>query len=155
MWAQWRLLNKKERCNCIYSFSLTESLCYTLETNKALLINYELNWTEVAQSCPILCDPVDSSPPDSSVHGILQARILEWVAISFSRGSSRPRDQTHVSRVAGRFFTIWWILTITVSNLLLSGPEALEAKQFQWLILEVGGVRLVASNAAVHNRVYH
>ena len=44
--------------------------------------------SEVAQSCLTLCDPVDCSPPDSSIHGILQARILEWVAISFSRGSS-------------------------------------------------------------------
>ena len=48
----------------------------------------------VTQSCPILCNPMDYSPPGSSVHGILQARILEWVAISFSRGSSPPRDQT-------------------------------------------------------------
>ena len=47
--------------------------------------------SEVAQSCPTLCDPVDCSPPGSSVHGILQAGILEWVTISFSRGSSRPR----------------------------------------------------------------
>ena len=46
----------------------------------------------VAQSCLTLCDPVDCSPPGSSVHGILQARILGWVAISFSRGSSQPRD---------------------------------------------------------------
>ena len=46
----------------------------------------------VAQSCPTLCDPTDCSLPGSSVHGILQVRILEWVAISFSRGSSRPRD---------------------------------------------------------------
>ena len=62
---------------------------------------------EVAQSCPTLCDPVDCSPPDSSVHGILQARILEWVAISFSRGSSLPRDLIHVSRIAGRHFNLW------------------------------------------------
>ena len=47
----------------------------------------------VSQSCPTLCDPMDCSPPGSSVHGILQARILEWVAIPFSRGSSQPRDQ--------------------------------------------------------------
>ena len=46
------------------------------------------------QLCPTLCEPMVCSPPDSSVHGILQARLLEWVAISFSRGSSRPRDQT-------------------------------------------------------------
>ena len=60
----------------------------------------------LAQSCPTLCDPMDSSQPISSVHGIFQARVLEWVAISFSRGSSRPRDQTRVSHVGGRRFTI-------------------------------------------------
>ena len=52
-----------------------------------------------------VCDPVDRGPPGSAVHGILQARILEWVAISYSRGSSRPKDQTWVSCFAGRFFT--------------------------------------------------
>ena len=61
----------------------------------------------VAQSCLTLCDSLDCSLPDSSVHGISQARILEWVPIPFSRGSSLPRDQTCVSRIAGRFFTIW------------------------------------------------
>ena len=50
---------------------------------------------------------MDCRPPGSSVHGILQARVLEWVAISFSRGSSWPRDQTRVSWTSGRFFTIW------------------------------------------------
>ena len=50
----------------------------------------------VAQSCLTLCDPMDCSPPDFSVHGILQARILEWVAIPFSRGSSGPRDWTRL-----------------------------------------------------------
>ena len=50
-----------------------------------------------AQLCLTLCDPVDCSPPGFSVHGILQVGILEWVAISFSRGSSCPRDQTHIS----------------------------------------------------------
>ena len=52
-----------------------------------------------------LCNPIDCCPPGSSVHGIFQARILEWVAISFSRGSSRPRDWTQVSCLAGGFFT--------------------------------------------------
>ena len=61
----------------------------------------------VAHSCPALCNPMDCSPPGSSVHGILQARILRWVAISFSRGSSQPRDRTQVSCIAGRYFTIW------------------------------------------------
>ena len=50
---------------------------------------------------------MDYSPPDSSVHGILQARILKGVVIPFSRGSSQLRDQTQVSCIAGRFFTIW------------------------------------------------
>ena len=63
--------------------------------------------SEVAQSCLTLCDPMDCSLPSSSVHGILQAKVLEWVAVSFSRGSSQPRDQTQVSHTAGRHFTVW------------------------------------------------
>ena len=61
----------------------------------------------VTKSCPTLCDPLDYSRPGSSVHEILQARILEWVAISFSRGSCWPRNQTHISCIAGRLFTDW------------------------------------------------
>ena len=61
----------------------------------------------VAQPCPTLCDLMDCSLPGSSVHGILQARTLEWVALPFSRGSSQPRGQTWVSCIAGRFFTLW------------------------------------------------
>ena len=60
----------------------------------------------VAQSCLTLCNLMDCSLPGSSVHRIFQARVLEWVVISFSRGSSRPRDQTQVFHVAGRYFTI-------------------------------------------------
>ena len=59
---------------------------------------------KVAQSCPTLCDPMDCSLSDSSVHGIFQARVLEWIAISFSRGPSSPRNQTRVSHIAGRCF---------------------------------------------------
>jgi len=61
----------------------------------------------VTQLYPTLCDPMDCGPPDSSTHGIFQVRTLEWVAISFTRGSSPPRDWTHVSIscIAGRFFT--------------------------------------------------
>ena len=57
---------------------------------------------KVAQSCPTLCDPTDYT-----VHGILQAWILEWVSVPFSRGSSRPRDWTQVSHIVGGFFTSW------------------------------------------------
>ena len=61
----------------------------------------------VTQLCLTLCDPMDCSLPGSSVHGIFQARILEWVAISYSRGSSQPRDWTRVSCTACRLFTFW------------------------------------------------
>ena len=63
--------------------------------------------SEVAQSCLTLCDHMDCNPAGSLVHGIFQAWILEWVAISFSRGSSQPRDPTWVSHNVGRRFTIW------------------------------------------------
>ena len=63
----------------------------------------------VTKSCPTFCDSMDSSPPGSSVHGISQARILEWVAIFSSKRSSQPRDQTRVSCTEGRFFTCWAI----------------------------------------------
>ena len=59
----------------------------------------------VVPSCPTLCDRMDCSPPGSSVHEILQARILEWVAVPSSKGSCQPRDWTQVSCTAGRFFT--------------------------------------------------
>ena len=60
----------------------------------------------VTQLCPTLCDSIDYSLPGSSFHGIFQARILERIAISFSRGSSQPRDQSQVSHIAGKFFPI-------------------------------------------------
>ena len=60
--------------------------------------------SEVTQSCPTLCDPMDCSLPGSSVHGIFQARVLEWVAICFSSGSSQPRNQTWISFLVGRCF---------------------------------------------------
>ena len=68
---------------------------------------FSLLKVQVTQSCLTPSDPMDCSPPDSSVRGVLQARILEWVAIPFSRKSSQPRDRTEVSCIAGRFFTIW------------------------------------------------
>ena len=77
---------------------------------------------KLLQLCPTICDPVDYSPPGSSVHGIFQARILEWVAISFSRRSSRPRDQTQISCVPfmGRWipshYTTWETLSPHIRN---------------------------------------
>ena len=60
----------------------------------------------VTQACPAVYDPMDCNSPGSPVHGILLARILEWVAISFSKEPSQPRDRTWVSRIAGRFSTV-------------------------------------------------
>ena len=71
--------------------------------------NTPKKWSEVTQSCLTLCDPMDCSLPGSFVHGIFQARVLEWVAISFSRRSSRLKDWTQVSRIASRHFTLWAI----------------------------------------------
>ena len=75
------------------------SFLYVVITSLTLHI---LVVVKVVHSCPTLCDPVDYT-----VHGILRARILEWVAVPFSRGSSQPRDQTQVSCIAGRFSTSW------------------------------------------------
>ena len=89
---------------------------YKLEIENVILNRYqapEQHGSRVSWKCKslrsrlTLCDPVDCSPPGFSVLGILQARILEWFAISFSRRSSRPRDWTWVSCIAGRFFTVW------------------------------------------------
>ena len=80
--------------SCMFKISMLYCILYLSES-------------EVAQSCPTLCDPMDCILSGSSVHGILQARTVEWVAISFSRISSRPRDQTLVSHTAGRLFTVW------------------------------------------------
>ena len=63
--------------------------------------------SEFTQLCPTLFDPMDCSPPGSSIHTVFQATILEWVAVFFSRGSSRPRGRTQVSGIVGRLFTLW------------------------------------------------
>ena len=92
-----------------YMYTYDSSQHCTAETNTTLkqLCFSECMCGQSLQSCPTLCNPVDCSPPGFSVHGILQARILEWVAIPFSRGSSRPRDQTQVYCTAGRFSAVW------------------------------------------------
>ena len=93
-WKRW----------CLFHTVLTDS--------EMLLFN---RWSEVTQSCPTLCDPMDCSLPRSSVHGIFQARILEWGAISFSRRSSPPRDPTQVSHTVDTHFTIWATREVNVT----------------------------------------
>ena len=69
-------------------------------------VSFLHQFSEVAQSCLTLCDPIDCSLPGSPVRGIFQAIVLEWVAISFSRGSSQPRARTQVSGIVDRRFTV-------------------------------------------------
>ena len=116
----------------------------------------------VAQSCPTLCDPMDCSPPGSSLHEIFQARILKWVAISFSRGSSQPRDQTWVSCTAGRFFTDWatredivsdnrllsWLWTSLIAQLVKNRP----AVQETW-VRSLGWEDPLKKGMATHSRI--
>ena len=87
------------------SVKLMVYLCLILNNNICeALWDFEVI---AAQLYLTLCDPMDCRLPDTSVHGISQARILEWVAIPFCRGSSWPRDRTWVSCIAGRFFLVW------------------------------------------------
>ena len=87
----------------IASLNLFVRPAFPIKFQKLFPLESEL----VIHLCTILCDPMDCSPPGSSTHGVLQLRILEEVAISFSRGPSQPRDRTQVSCIIGRFFTIW------------------------------------------------
>ena len=91
----------------------------------------------VAQLSLTFCDPMDCSLPNSSVRGVLQARILEWVAIPFSRGSSRLRDWTCVSCIAGRFFTIWFFTIWTTREApVWAHANQLKNKQTQSNLIE-------------------
>ena len=100
-----QLKKKKLRFSNFEELVKNEIYCknkYSLKNIYALCVH-----AKTLQLCPALCDPMDCSLPNSSVRGILQARILEQVAIPFSRGSSRPRNQTQVSCTAGQFSTVW------------------------------------------------
>ena len=105
-WHSLKSLADASAHSCPCQANHTKAWCYILIT-----ISREVKWSEseVAQSCLTVCDPMDCSLPGSSVHGIFQAIVLEWIAISFSRGSSQPRDWTQVSRIVDRCFTTWAI----------------------------------------------
>ena len=95
-------------CNEGQTFHLTDGRYYQsyLQGLRNQATRYQKE-SEVTQLCLTLCYPMDSSLLGSSIHGIFQAGILEWVAISFSRRFSRPRDWTQVSRIVGRRFIVW------------------------------------------------
>ena len=115
--AMWRRLGWSARCwTCVAHMSLPKF--YSCPEASGSWVSQPVNFPCMCV-CMTLCGPVVCSPAGSSVHGILQARILEWVAMPFSRGSSPPRDQTRASCVAGRFFTIW--ATMEAPNFLFLG----------------------------------
>ena len=98
--GRWKLLNFFVHGRYSVMRVLLSVICFCFPLSESILMK-----VLVAQSCPTLWDSVDCSLPGPSVYGISQARILEWVAISFSRGSSWPRDQTRVSHFAGRLLS--------------------------------------------------
>ena len=109
-WSSKQMAPKRKLCGhtCIAQSRLQPEKPNEVKDGRYIMIkgtSHQEDITVVNRST--LCDPMDCSPPGSSVHGIPQSRLLEWVAISFSKGSSQPRDQTWVSCIAGIFFTIW------------------------------------------------
>ena len=126
LYINYRILHNSERQLLVWILMQmlwpTKSLCFPWKLHPGKVKVW------VAQSCPSLCKPINCSLPASSVHGILQARTLEWAAIPFSRESSPSRDdRTWVSRIAGRLFTIW---AKTVDFFRTSGSAQVFLKQW-------------------------
>ena len=135
--TMWKRISPTDSLDCDLSLAInfTELNCWSFFVicYSSSLIN-KIRYMSAAaaakslQSCPTLCDPIDSSLLGSSVPGILQARILEWVAISLSRGSSWSRGQTSVSCIAGRFFTDW-----TMRDSVMFNGQILKANSNFWI----------------------
>ena len=100
----WIPLTNHLRWSYVLQHWLTVLWTYSLTLCSRM---FGLSFTLCAQSCPAPCDPVDCGPPASTVHGILQARIPEWVVIPYSRGSSPPRDQTCISCIVRQILYYW------------------------------------------------
>ena len=128
---------------------LLTASCVSLDTAGMQLFFFlrEVNMLKVAQSCPTLCDPMDCSPLGSSVHGILQAKILEWVAIAFSRGSSCPRNRTGVSCIADEFFTSW----ATTEAQYVNFPDGTVAKN---PLANAGDVGSIPGSGTTHSSIF-
>ena len=104
-WKTWTILSQM-LAECFFICCLS-SMMMMMMTMMMMMCVCMCVCVLAAQLCLTLCEPMNCSLPGSSVHGILQARTLEWIAIPFFRGSSPPRDRTQVSCIAGRFFTVW------------------------------------------------
>jgi len=102
--------HREHMCSILIDYLQLGHQVLVTVTMCTMFLFYTLNkqWkSEVTQSCPTLCNPMDCSLSGSSVPRIFQARVLEWIAISFTRRSSQPRDWTRASLIAGRHFTVW------------------------------------------------
>ena len=108
-WTSLLLVKVNNEVNCLVEGFFSENVASELLLSSVLMLHIFTFESEskVTQSCPTFCDPMDYSLPGSSVHGIFQAIRLECIAISFSRGSSQPRDWTWVSRIVDRCFNVW------------------------------------------------
>ena len=116
--------------------------------------------SEVAQLCLTLCDPTDCSLPGTSVPGIFQAIVLEWIAISFSRGSSQPRDRTQVSHIVDRRFTLWASQLFALGGHIIGVSASISVPPMNtqdwsplgwtgWISLQSKGLSRVFSNTTV------
>ena len=131
---------------------------HVVQLELAVHVSWWKSESEVAQLCPTLWDRMDCSLPGSSVHGIFKTRILKWVAISFSRRSSLPRDWTQVSHIVGRHFTVWatrelpswWDYTLSQSSAILRySPPWKKAQWTQWIFMLLAAMLLLLTDFLV------
>ena len=141
----------------LHKFTESFLRCSWCQNTKFLSIKIRLESekkvkVKVTQLCPTLCYPMDYT-----VHGILQARILEWVAFSFSRGSSQPRDGTKVSCMAGRHFTSWATREgLLVPEYLLCHPSlVLQGSQECFVSAFWFSMKICGQGSAIHSKIGH
>ena len=135
------------------NFLWPHGLQYGSQASLSLTISQRV-WMTAIQLCPTFSDPMDCSLPDSSVHGIVQTRILKWTSISFYRGSSWPRGQTQVSCIAGRFYYLPEVCSnscpwsqgchSTISSSVIPFSSCLHLSQHQGLSQGFGSLHQVA-----------
>ena len=115
----WQLVQATIKSHLAFCKNFPWVPCWILKRFLCLYLTSDVCLCLATQSCLTLCDPMDCSPSGSSVHEVLQARILEWVAMHFSRGFSQPRNRTLVSHIAGGFFTVWATREALTSDILM------------------------------------
>ena len=123
--------------NSAHINSINFSIGYLIFTRWMILKSEKWNWSHSVMSISWTQDPMDCSLPGSSIHGIFQSRILEWVAISFYRRSLWLRDWTRVSHIVGRLFTIWTTREVLKLSYCLPKKKKKDSFDFSYLILNL------------------